>query len=157
MTLVLVRVDDRLIHGQVVVGWGQALTPDLLILADDTIAQNDWERELYRTGVPPGIDVDFVSVGEAADRIDSWAGSRRRTILLVGDVDSLMRLCRAAPQIRRVNLGGIHGNRNRKERLPYLFLSDDEAQQLRRLEDRGVEVTAQDVPNAAAVPLGDLL
>ncbi|MCH6547189.1 MAG: PTS sugar transporter subunit IIB, partial [Gemmatimonadetes bacterium] len=55
----LVRVDDRLIHGQVVVGWGRELQPDLVVLANDEVAANDWEQELYRLGVPERIDVKF--------------------------------------------------------------------------------------------------
>jgi PTS system mannose-specific IIB component/fructoselysine and glucoselysine-specific PTS system IIB component len=157
VSLVLVRVDDRLIHGQVVVGWGQALAPDRLVLADDTVAASEWERELYATGVPPELDLEFVSVDEAADRVDDWDGSSQRTILLVGDVGSLVRLCEHSSQIRKVNLGGIHRDGQREERLPYVFLTDEELAQLRILSSRGVEVTAQDVPTAAEIPLGEIL
>ena len=59
MTLELYRIDDRLIHGQVVVGWGQPLDIDFIVLVDDTVATSDWEQELYRMGVPPEMDVYF--------------------------------------------------------------------------------------------------
>ena len=157
MTVVLVRVDDRLIHGQVVVGWGQALGATHLVLVDDTVSANAWERDLYRMGVPPDMAVEFASVDEAARRIAEWDGSRRRTILVLNDVAAAVRLCRMAPQVKRVNLGGVHQAPGRRQRLPYVFMTDAEACDLQTLSARGVEVTAQDVPTARAVPIGDLL
>ena len=157
MTVVLVRVDDRLIHGQVVVGWGQALGATHLVLVDDPVSANAWERDLYRMGVPPDMAVEFASVDEAARRIAEWDGSRRRTILVLNDVAAAVRLCRMAPQVKRVNLGGVHQAPGRRQRLPYVFMTDAEACDLQTLSARGVEVTAQDVPTARAVPIGDLL
>ena len=157
MTVVLVRVDDRLLHGQVVVGWGQALGVRHIVLVDDAVSASEWERDLYRMGVPPDMAVEFASVDEAARRIAEWEQARRRTILVLNDVAAAVRLCRLAPQVKRVNLGGVHQAPGRRRRLPYVFMTDDEAGELRNLAERGVEVTAQDVPTARAVPIGDLL
>lgn len=157
MSLELVRVDDRLIHGQVVVGWGQVLNPDLFVIVDDDIAQNEWEQEIYRMGVLATQEVEFKSVCDAAESVERWANSSRRTIVLVSDIDSLTRLCEAAPTIRRVNLGGVHCERNRRHRLPYLFLDDGEVDQLHALAKRGLEISAQDLPTAACVNLEDLI
>ena len=151
------RVDDRLIHGQVVVGWGRELKPDLLVLADDDVAANDWEQDLYRMGVPEGMDVEFASVDVAARAIDGWANSSKRIIVLVSNIDALVRLCEAAPTIRRVNLGGVHNQGDRHQCLGYLFLDDTETQQLRTLAGRGIEITAQDLPNAKPVTIAELL
>ena len=65
MPFELYRIDDRLIHGQVVVGWGQPLDIAFIVLVDDAVAASDWEQELYRMGVPPEMEVSFASV-EAA-------------------------------------------------------------------------------------------
>jgi len=157
MSLDLVRVDDRLIHGQVVVGWGRELQPDLVVLADDEVAANEWEQELYCMGAPEGMKVVFTTVDDAARSVDRWAHSDRRTIILVSDIDSLARLCDGAPSIRKVNLGGVHNEGNRQQHLPYLFLSDTEVVQLRDLATRGIEITAQDLPTATPVRLAEIL
>ena len=157
MSLELVRVDDRLIHGQVVVGWGPTLRPDLFVLASDEVAQNDWEQELYRLGVPEEIAVEFPSIEEAARSVERWANGTRRTVIIVSDVESLVRLCERAPAIRKVNLGGVHADGERRQRLPYMFLDDAEANRLNALAARGIEITAQDLPNAAPVELADLI
>ncbi|HEU4631822.1 MAG TPA: PTS sugar transporter subunit IIB [Gemmatimonadaceae bacterium] len=156
MGIELYRIDDRLIHGQVVVGWGQPLDIAFLVLVDDEVAASDWEQELYRMGVPPGMTVNFESVASAAEALPRYRADRRRGILLTADIDTMRRLAEAA-EIPAVNLGGIHHRAGRAQRLRYVFLSDEEAEALRALQRRGVTVTAQDVPAARVVPLDEVL
>jgi mannose/fructose/N-acetylgalactosamine-specific phosphotransferase system component IIB len=155
MTLALYRIDDRLIHGQVVVGWGQPLHVSFIVLVDDEVSSSDWEQDLYRMGVPPQIDVIFASVEKAAELFPSWEADSRVGILLVGDVDTAVALASRVPRLKRFNVGGIHHRAGRKERLRFVYLTDDEAAKLRALSARGVDVTAQDVPTARPVPIGE--
>ncbi len=157
MSVVLYRVDDRLIHGQVVVGWGQRLGIGFIVLVDDGVRAHEWERELYRMGVPPSLELVFAGVAEAATRLGEWEKDPRRGIVLTGDVATMAALCAAPCGPRKVNLGGIHAREGRRERLRYLFLSPEEEATLRELTLRGVAVSAQDVPTAKPVPLGDLV
>jgi len=156
VTLVLYRIDDRLIHGQVVVGWGQPLDIEFLVLVDDEVATSDWEQELYRMGVPPEMDVYFHTVDAAPKYIVQYREDPRPGILLTGDIDSMRRLVETAG-VTSVNVGGVHHRAGRTQRLRYVFLSPDEENVLRGLAARNVAVTAQDVPGARPVPLDDLL
>jgi mannose/fructose/N-acetylgalactosamine-specific phosphotransferase system component IIB len=155
MTLALYRIDDRLIHGQVVVGWGQPLHVSFIVLVDDEVSSSDWEQDLYRMGVPSQIEVIFASVEKAAAQFSTWEADPRVGILLVGDIDTAVALANRVPQLRRFNVGGVHHRTGRSERLRFVYLTDDEAAKLRALASRGVEVTAQDVPTARAVPIGE--
>lgn len=157
MSLALVRLDDRYIHGQVVVGWGRALKADAILLVDDAVSASPWEQELYRVGVPPEIHLEFASVAEAPSRLAALANSPQRVIVLVGDVHTLERLCRCTSVIREVNIGGLHQGPGRKERLSYVFMSEEEVSILLRLKEAGIEVTAQDLPTARPVPLEELI
>lgn len=157
MSIALYRIDDRLIHGQVVVGWGQPLDCSFIVLVDDEVRGSDWEQDLYRMGVPPHIDVVFASVAEAAERLPAWEAEPRVGILLVGDIDTAVALASRSDRVKRFNVGGIHHRAGRSERLRFVYLTDDEAAKLRRLAASGVEVTAQDVPTARALLLGDFL
>jgi mannose/fructose/N-acetylgalactosamine-specific phosphotransferase system component IIB len=151
------RIDDRLIHGQVVVGWGQPCAIGFIVLVDDEVATSDWEQELYRMGVPPEMDVYFDSVESAARRLPMYRADRRCGLLLTGDIATMLRLVAAAPGIRAVTVGGLHHKPGRVARLRYVFLTPEEEQQLRALANAGVTVTAQDVPNAAPRGLDALL
>src|SRR5688572_16223202 len=145
MSVVLYRIDDRLIHGQVVVGWGQPLDIRFIVLVDDEVARSDWEQELYRMGTPPEMDVYFHSVSDAAAALAKYQDDERPGILLTGDVTSMLSLVKEAG-IREVNVGGIHHRSDRKQRLRYVFLSQKEEQLLRQIAEQGATVTAQDVP-----------
>jgi PTS system mannose-specific IIB component/fructoselysine and glucoselysine-specific PTS system IIB component len=153
----LFRIDDRLIHGQVVVGWGQPLDVGFIVLVDDEVATSEWEQELYRLGVPPGMAVHFETVAEAADQFARYNGERQVGILLTKDIETMRRLATGVPQLRTINLGGLHYSAGRVQKLRYVFLSPGEEQVLRDLASRGVEITAQDVPASRPVSLDALL
>lgn len=158
MAVVLFRVDERLIHGQVVVGWGTRLHPDRILVVDDEIARSDWEQELYSLGLPPEIDVGFFDVEEARRRVVEWQGEGHRTIVLTRDVKTMAKLA-ADGRMRgeRVNIGGIHYAPGRRSALPYVFLSAAEETELERLEGEGVEIEARDLPDTRAVTLDELI
>ncbi len=153
MSIALYRIDDRLIHGQVVVGWGKPLNVGFIVLVDDAVRASAWEQELYRMGVPADIEVVFASTAEAAQRLSEWERDPRVGILVSGEIGTLAALTGNSHRVRRVNVGGLHHRPGRSQRLRYVYLSDAEAAQLRALAAQGVEVTAQDVPTAPAVPL----
>jgi mannose/fructose/N-acetylgalactosamine-specific phosphotransferase system component IIB len=153
----LYRIDDRLIHGQVVVGWGQPLNLGFIALVDDEVAGSEWEQELYRMGVPPEMDVYFATPDDASQKLDEWLSDQRPGILLTGDIETMRRLILLRPSIKTVNLGGIHHRAGRTLKLRYVYLSPQEEEALRALAKNGVAVTAQDVPSARAVPLEDVL
>ena len=157
MALELYRIDDRLIHGQVVVGWGQPLDLRFIVLVDEEVAASDWEQELYRMGVPPEMDVYFESVESAGARLAAYQRDPRPGLLLTGDIETMARLVESAGTIPTVNLGGIHHKAGRVQRLRYIFLSPSEEAALRALRARGVVVSAQDVPAARPLPLEEVL
>ena len=157
MPILVNRVDDRLIHGQVVVGWGRPLGIDLIILVDDQVAASPWEQELYRMAVPREIELRFETVAEAVPALADWQAAPRRTLLLTGDIATMARLFTAdGAVVNAINLGGLHHQPGRRQRLPYLYLTDEELARLRALEAAGARITAQDVPSAAPVPLRNL-
>jgi PTS system mannose-specific IIB component/fructoselysine and glucoselysine-specific PTS system IIB component len=94
-------------------------------------------------------------VDEAAQKMPAWEVELRVGILLVGDIDTAVALAARANHLKRINVGGIHHRAGRTERLRYVYLTDDEAAKLRKLAAGGIEITAQDVPSARAVPVGE--
>ncbi|HST07454.1 MAG TPA: PTS sugar transporter subunit IIB [Gemmatimonadaceae bacterium] len=157
MAIHLYRVDDRLIHGQVVVGWGQPLNARFLVLVDDLVSSSVWEKELYRMAVPPEMEILFADVETAIRDHPRYAADPRPGILITGDIASMRRLVRGVKAIGSVNVGGVHHRAGRAPKLRYVFLTPEEESGLRDIEAAGVEVTAQDVPSARAVPLSEVL
>lgn len=158
MPIVLFRVDERLIHGQVVVGWGERLHMDRIVVIDDDLSTSAWEQELYCLGVPPAVDAAFVDVAEARRAYPRWKTDTRRVVILIRDLTTLIRLAEAGIlEGDSVNLGGIHHAPGRDRILPYLFLSSAERRALERLAELGVRVSARDLPGSREVELDELL
>ena len=157
MSLDLYRIDDRLVHGQVVVGWGQPLDIDFIVLVDDNVACCDWEQDLYRMGVPPEMELIFADVTTAVRDHEKYAADRRHGILVAPDIPTMQRLVYGVPSIREVNVGGIHHRAGRVQKNRYVFLAPEEESQLRAMVESGVKVTAQDVPSAREVPMSEFL
>ena len=158
MAILLCRVDDRLIHGQVVVGWGAQLGLDFIAVVDDELSESEWEQELYRAGLPDGIDARFTGTDGAIDLIPKWAKNTERGFVLTRNIATMRRLAESGVLDEvEVNLGGIHDAPGRKRVMPYLFLSDDDRGELERLHKTQVSVSAQDVPNARKISLEELL
>ncbi len=157
MPIVLFRVDERLIHGQVVVGWGGPLHADRIVVVDDAIAGSAWEQELYCLGVPPEIEAQFVSAAQALDAFELWRSGPKRTIVLVRDVATARWMADSGVlRGEEVNLGGIHHAEGRTRVLPYLHLTPDELATLREMEASGVAVSARDLPGSNRVRLEEL-
>jgi PTS system mannose-specific IIB component/fructoselysine and glucoselysine-specific PTS system IIB component len=143
MPIVLFRVDERLIHGQVVV--------------DDALAASPWEQELYCLGLPPEIEASFLTLEQARGALPGWKQDTRRTVVLVRDVDTAGRM--AAEGLltgEEVNLGGIHHAEGRRQVLPYLHLRPAEQAELEQIAALGASVAARDLPASRRVPLDEL-
>ncbi|HUK64460.1 MAG TPA: PTS sugar transporter subunit IIB, partial [Dongiaceae bacterium] len=155
MSWVLHRVDDRLIHGQVLVAWGARLSPARIWLADDAVAAADWERQVYRDAAP-GIDVRVAPVAEVAAAYAGEAAAAGGAFLIVRDLVSARRLVEAGAAVPAFNVGGLHYAPGRTKLNEYVYLDDAERGAARALLARGVTLEAQDVPASRAQPLAAL-
>lgn len=157
MPITLLRVDERLIHGQVVVGWGERYHVNRIVVIDDDLEASGWEQELYRLGVPPRVEAVFLNVAAANAALPAWNAEPEPIFVLVRNVETLARLARDdLLDGIEINLGGIHSAPGRHRVLPYLYLSDEEMRDLRQIADTGIVITARDVPASRAIPLAEL-
>lgn len=158
MAVVLYRIDERLIHGQVVIGWGTRLRPDRYVVVDDELASSSWEQDLYRLGLPDEAIGEFLSVAECRERIGELRNDQGATVVLTRSVATMSRLAAGGTLSgEAINLGGLHYAPDRVERLPYLHLNPHDEAQLRELSAEGVSVTAQDLPGSRRVDLETVL
>ena len=158
MSVVLYRIDERLIHGQVVVGWGPELEVERYVVVDDELAASEWEQDLYRLGLPEVATAEFRTVADARARLSELDAASPRTVVLTRTVTAMNGLAEG-DGLRgcEVNLGGLHYAAGRTERVPYVYLGPQEEEGLQTLADEGVEVSARDLPGSRAVALEALL
>ena len=158
MSVVLYRIDERLIHGQVVMGWGPQLAVEHYVVVDDELATSEWEQDLYRLGLPDTASAEFLTVGTARERLGDLDADPRPTLVLTRTIAAMIGLAEGdALRGCEVNIGGLHHAAGRTERVPYVFLGQAEEEGLRALAAEGMEVSARDLPGSRAVDLEALL
>ncbi len=157
MPIKLARIDDRLIHGQVVLGWLPYVNPDRIVIVNDRVAASDWERRFYTSCVPPDIRTSFFSVEETVRRLQGELFEKEDLLLLFETGYDVLELVEAGVVVREVNVGGLHYRENSVELLPFVFLTEDERTSLRELVKRGVTLSAQDIPSNAARVINSLV
>jgi PTS system mannose-specific IIB component/fructoselysine and glucoselysine-specific PTS system IIB component len=158
MSVVLYRIDERLIHGQVVMGWGPQLEVEHYVVVDDELAESEWEQALYRLGLPDTATAEFLNVGAARARLSELSADARPTVVLTRTIAAMKGLAEGdGLRGREVNIGGLHHSAGRTERVPYVFLGEAEEESLRALEAEGVVVSARDLPGSTEVGLKALL
>ena len=157
MPIDLFRIDERLLHGQVVVGWGRRLEIAFYVVVDDLLVESEWEQELYASGVPAGTDVTFVSVADAIRRFEELDARPGRGALLTRGTTAMRRLAEAGLLAdRRVNVGGLHAEIGRRRVLDYVYLKESEAEDLRHIGRLASSVSARDLPTSRQVPLAEV-
>ena len=155
MSWALHRIDDRLIHGQVLVAWGARLNPSRIYVVDDGVAASAWERELFKEAAP-GIEVHVAGVAEAAAVHAVVAAAPRAAFLLVRDLDTARRLVEAGARVEEWNVGGLHYAPGKEKVNDYVYLDARDRDAAKALLAAGARLIVQDVPASRPLPLGAL-
>jgi len=155
MSVLLFRVDERLIHGQVVVGWVRRLRPRRIIVVDDELSGDPLEQSIYRTGLPQEIRADFWSEADAVSKLPAVIESGEPAFVLTADLPAMAGLARRGIPIEEINVGCIHRGEGRRPVLPYVSLDAGDERLIEQLEREGVRVVARDVPTASPIRLGE--
>jgi len=153
------RIDDRLIHGQIVTAWIQETKAKAILVADDRAAADTFQKSLLKMAVPQGIQLIIKSLPDAAALIKRDASSVG-VLLIVRSAKDAKDLLDLGVKPEKWTLGNITGRRSEQERkcvLKYVFATQNDADALMQLHKAGIRVVAQSVPNEASYDIIDLL
>jgi len=152
MVFPLVRVDDRLLHGQVIVGWGQSLQLSPVLLVSDRVCRDRALSQTFRQLIPEEQHGDVISLADAAQRWLRGDFKSARAMLVVESPVDALKLVRLGVPLKELVLGGLHFREGREEVLPYIYLSEWDRTTLEELLHLGVKIRCQDVPSTKPVP-----
>jgi mannose/fructose/N-acetylgalactosamine-specific phosphotransferase system component IIB len=154
----LVRVDNRLVHGQVLEAWLPALDANGLLIADDEAAANVLARSAMALAIPSRVKFEVLRVQAAAEvlRPGGRGPLSARTLVLLRDVRDAAALHAAGVPLPKLNLGNVHYAAGRKQVSPSIFLDAAELEALGRLAQQGTQVEARAVPSETALSLETL-
>lgn len=151
----LVRVDNRLIHGQVVEAWLPHLKVSRVVVADDEAASSPLIRAAMGLAVSSEVEVAI----EPLAQLDfaQLSSDEVRTLVLVREVEGVLQARQRGLQVRALNLGNVHFASGRRQVSASVFLSQEELNRLRMLADEGIEVEARGVPTDRPVPMTEMV
>ncbi|MBC7250407.1 MAG: PTS sugar transporter subunit IIB [Anaerolineae bacterium] len=153
----LVRIDDRLIHGQVVANWVKVLRSRRIVIVDDDVAADSFMQNVMRLAAPPGVTVEVYSLQEGINVLKGKPLQADKILVLLKSPQVAEQLYRNGVHFKVLNVGGLGAAPGRRPVFKSISLSDEELAILQRLVDRGVEVTLQTVPGEKKVSLASLL
>ena len=144
-----IRVDDRLIHGQVTVGWRQHLRYDAICIVDDATADDAFMCDVLRMAAPAGIRVSVVAAGQAIDALERL--DAKAILVLVKTPQTALQLVEAGLAIGQINVGNLGAAPGRKRVLKSILLGPEHVAALDALAARGVKIAFQLVPDDSPV------
>ena len=157
MPLVLVRVDCRLIHGQVIESWVPYTKADYLLVANDDLANDELQQTIMKMAVPPTIKVEVSSVMDAARKLQNGLENHRRVILLVENCEDALRCYRHGLKFNALNLGNLVCTESKRQVTCSIYLDDRDLECLREITQSGITVEARPVPDSHSTSLGQIL
>lgn len=161
MDITLVRVDNRLVHGQILEAWLPFTHSSCIIVADDEVAGDFFRETVIRMAVPREVEVIVCSVEDCARNYSHMPGQGKKAIVLFSTVADACRAFKAGFTFRRLNLGNVHHDRNDAEKIRYsscVFLDNDDITCIRTLIDTaGVQVELRRIPQEDPVDVQDVM
>ncbi|WP_019240139.1 MULTISPECIES: PTS sugar transporter subunit IIB [Enorma] len=149
--IVLTRVDDRLVHGQVMTSWVKATGANKIMVVDDGVAQDELMKTVLKGVVPSQVKLGIFSVAKAVDRMVKGFKDTDKVIMLVKTPETVWRMQQAGVEFKTLNIGGMGIRSDRTTLYQNIAASESEREAIKSLVDAGCAVTIQITADDAKV------
>jgi PTS system mannose-specific IIB component len=146
MSIVLTRIDNRLIHGQVLESWVPFIHADCIVVANDEIASSPLKRMMMKASVASRMRVEIGTIEEIVTLFATNDLENCKILLLFGSTTDALRAYRLGLQYQQLNLGNLHAGEGRARLSCTIFIDPEGLADLEQLELAGVEITARCIP-----------
>jgi len=153
----LVRIDDRLIHGQVVVKWLRYLECTVILVVDDQLWQDTFMQNVLRLAAPSGVQVRVAPVHGAAEQLASINGERDQVLILVKSPQTALALLDGGMSFKELNVGGLAAGPGSMRLYKSVSANGEQLAAFRKIQGRGVRVYVQMIPEERPVEIAKLL
>src|SRR5699024_8444024 len=154
--ILITRIDNRLIHGQVGVTWTNHLGANLVVVANDEVSKDEVQQNLMDMVLPDVIQTRFFSLQKTIDIIHN-ASPRQKIFLVVRDVQDALTLKESGVPIDQLNIGNMHYEEGKKQITSTISVDKDDKAAFKRLDELGVKMDMRGVPTDRSQNIMDLL
>lgn len=155
--IVLARIDDRLIHGQVVTAWVKLTNASRIVIVDDPLTKDVFMQRLLKAAAPPGINVDILTIENAINFLKDKPEAGENIIILVKVPEIMEELINGGILLDKVILGGMGAKEGRNRFNKNVSASPKEVECIKRILEKGISMHYQLVPSEKAVDVKKLL
>lgn len=148
-----IRVDDRLIHGQVATRWATGLKVNRIMIIDDAVAVNETEKSILRMAAPAGVNTSILQFEKALANIKNGNYAGQRVMLVVKSPVILVEMMEAGINLLPVNIGNMSNRPGTTQYKKSISMTEDEKAAVEKLLQSGIKVTAQMVPDEPDVSI----
>ena len=156
MKFTLVRIDDRLIHGQVALGWTRSKGIESILAVDNETAKDSFRVSLLKMATPTGVQSFIVDEDTTIEKINKGSFEKKKTMLLVKSPKTLLNLINKGLSIDEVNVGNLRNEAGTKL-LNYVYATDEEVAAFKEMRNKSVSFFAQSLPDQQAVDFNSII
>ncbi|MBI0092302.1 PTS sugar transporter subunit IIB [Lactobacillus sp. M0403] len=153
----MMRVDHRLLHGQVAFSWTSALSADCILIADNETASNELKKSAMKLAKPNGVKLVIKNVDEAIKSLKKGVTDKYKLFIVVGSIESAKKIIDGYPEIKTLNLGGTLPGPNKSNISKTIAITSSERDMLRDLLNEGVDINIQMVPSDSKVNVKNII
>ncbi len=143
--IILTRIDNRLIHGQVATQWTSSIGANLLLVANDDVAHNPMRQGLMDMAAPTGVATRYFSIKKTIDII-SRANDKQLIFIICETPEDVLKLVKGGVPIKKVNVGNMHMSEGKRQVATVVAVDDADVTAFKELQELGVELEIQRVP-----------
>lgn len=156
LNIVLTRIDDRLIHGQVITAWSKITAATRIVVVDDGVAKDPFMAKVLKIAAPSTVKVEVYSIKEATEVLKG-EDTGEKVIVLVKYPVTVLELVKLEVGIKELNVGGMGASKGRKSFYKNISVSQEEKDIFKELIDKGLDISIQIVPDAKKIDVAKLI
>lgn len=153
--IIHIRIDDRLIHGQVAMFWTNELHASRIMVINDEVANNTMQKSLLRMAAPANVATSIITREKAVANISSGKYEGQRVLIVVKSPVDILYLVNHGLDVTSLNVGNLSGRDHTTSIRPNINVTDEEMEAFKQLLDKGIEITTVMTPNDAKTYLKD--
>jgi PTS system mannose-specific IIB component len=146
MSIVLVRIDDRLIHGQIVQGWLKAVDINVILVVSDIVAKDAMQQVLMNMAMPSNVKLDIKGLEDAVSVVLSEQYVKAKVMILAASPYEILYMIKNGVNFKSLNIGGMHFVHGKRQLLYNFYVDDNDVENLHKIYYRGVEIEGRVLP-----------
>jgi PTS system N-acetylgalactosamine-specific IIB component len=158
MPIVLARIDDRLIHGQITVAWCKISNPDIIAVVDDKVASNEIQRSALDLAAPIGVELVVFGISQGTKELGPKSPrSKKKIFVIVPTPDDALKLIEGGLEVKSINVGQMGFKQGRKQISKTLSVDEKDIVAFKKLRSMGIALEHRQLPGDKKAELGKLL